>query len=82
MSDRVLQRLARMNKTAAFLGAAVLIFLGLYLPGIVGATVLILIAAGLVWLLTKTWRVTAAPARIPRVLILTLLIIAAAYKAS
>ncbi|GAA3272744.1 hypothetical protein Dvina_46515 [Dactylosporangium vinaceum] len=82
MSDRVLQRLARMNKTAAFLGAAVLVFLGLLLPGIVGATVLILIAVGLVWVLTKTWPVTPAPARVPRVLILTLLVVVAAYKAS
>jgi hypothetical protein len=82
MTERVLVRLSRMNKTVVFLAGAVIVFLGLLLPGIVGATVLILLAVGLVWLLTKTWPVTAPQVRLPRVLILALLVIIAAYKAS
>ncbi|WP_433050642.1 DUF6703 family protein [Dactylosporangium sp. CS-033363] len=82
MTEHVLQRLARLNKTLVFLVAAALVFLGLFLPGIVGSAVLLVLAAGLLWLLTKTWPVTPPAARLPRVLILTLLIAVAAFKAS
>ncbi|MEU7871029.1 DUF6703 family protein [Dactylosporangium sp. NPDC049140] len=82
MTERVLFRLSRMNKTGAFLATAALVFLGLWLPGIVGAAVLLVLAAGLIWLLSRTWKVTPPPVRVPRVLILALLIAAVAYKAS
>ncbi|WP_433609927.1 DUF6703 family protein [Dactylosporangium sp. CA-139114] len=82
MTERVLVRLHRMNKTVAFLAAAVLVFLGLLLPGIVGSAVLLVFAAALIWLLTKTWAVTPPQMRFPRVIILALLLAAAAYKAS
>jgi len=81
MTERVLFRLFRMNKTGVFLAAAALVFLGLLLPGIVGAAVLLVFAAGLVWVLRRTWPVTPPQVRAPRVLILALLIAAAAFKA-
>ncbi|MER7002516.1 DUF6703 family protein [Dactylosporangium sp. NPDC000555] len=82
MTERVLNRLARLNRTLVFLMAAVAVFAGLLLPGIVGAAVLLLLAAGLIWVLSRTWAVTPMPMRVIRVLILTLLLVAAAYKAS
>ncbi|MEV8515736.1 DUF6703 family protein [Dactylosporangium sp. NPDC051484] len=82
MTERVLNRLARLNRTLAFLLAAAVVFAGLLLPGIVGSAVLLLVAAGLIWVLSKTWAVTPPPMRVTRVLILTLLVVAAAYKAS
>ncbi|MER7280776.1 DUF6703 family protein [Dactylosporangium sp. NPDC000244] len=82
MTERVLLRLNRMNKTVAFLAAAVLVFLGLLLPGIVGSAVLLVFAAALIWLITKTWAITPPQMRVPRVIILALLVVAAAYKAS
>jgi uncharacterized membrane protein len=82
MTEHVLQRLARLNKTFVFLLAAAVVFLGLFLPGIVGSAVLLVLAAALIWLLTKTWPVTPPATRVPRVLILLLLVVVAAYKAS
>ncbi|MFG2040886.1 DUF6703 family protein [Dactylosporangium sp. NPDC048998] len=82
MSERVLTRLARLNRTLVFLVAAAVMFAGLLLPGIVGAAVLLVLAAGLIWVLSKTWAVTTPPMRVTRVLILTLVMVVAAYKAS
>lgn len=82
MTERVLIRLARINKTLVFLAAAVVVFAGLLLPGIIGAAVLLVLAAALVWLLSKTWTLTPPQVRVPRVLILILLLAVAAYKAS
>ncbi|MEV6923180.1 DUF6703 family protein [Dactylosporangium sp. NPDC051485] len=82
MPERMLIRLARLNKTLAFLATAVVVFLGLLLPGIVGAAVLVVLAAGLAWVQYMTWRVTPAPVRVPRLLILALVVAAAIYKAS
>ncbi|GAA2355145.1 DUF6703 family protein [Dactylosporangium salmoneum] len=82
MPERVLIRLARLNKTLVFLVTAALVFLGLLLPGIVGAAVLSVLAAGLAWLQYVTWSVTPAAGRVPRMLILALVVAAAIYKAS
>ncbi|WP_432978391.1 DUF6703 family protein [Dactylosporangium sp. CA-233914] len=82
MTERVLLRLARLNKTLVFLTAAAVTFLGLLLPGIIGAAVLLIFAAGMAWLLATTWPATPPTARTPRVLILILVIAIAAYKAT
>jgi hypothetical protein len=82
MTERVLTRLARTNKTAVFLVGAAAVFLGFALPGVAGAAVLLVLTLALVWLLTTTWAVTPPRARIPRVLILALLVVVVAYKAS
>jgi hypothetical protein len=80
MSDRVLARLARANRTGAFLAVAALVFFGLFLPGVIGGVVLLALAAGLVWLLLRTWPLTAPNMRTVRVLILALLIAVAMFK--
>jgi hypothetical protein len=82
MTDRVLLRLARINRTLAFLVGAAAVFAGLWLPGIVGAALLAVLAAGLIWVLSRTWAVTAPPLRAVRVIILALLVGVALYKAS
>ncbi|HTJ39901.1 MAG TPA: hypothetical protein VL738_42415 [Dactylosporangium sp.] len=82
MTERVLIRLARLNKTVVFLAGAVVVFAGMLLPGIVGAAVLLVLAAGLGWVLSRTWAVTPPPLRAVRVIILLLLVCVAAYKAS
>jgi uncharacterized membrane protein len=82
MTERVLTRLARINKTAVFLVGAAVVFLGLVLPGIAGSAVLLVLTVALVWVLTRTWAVTPPRARVPRVLILALLVVIVAYKAS
>jgi hypothetical protein len=82
MTERVLVRLARLNKTLVFLVGAALVFAGLWLPGIVGAAILLLLAAGLGWVLAHTWALTPPPLRAIRVLILALVVGVALYKAS
>ena len=80
-SDHFLRRMSRVNPTAAFLGALVLFLAGLFLPGIVGALLLGVLAAGLGALTFTTWPVQSAPTRIVRVVLLTLLVVAAVSKA-
>ncbi|GGM84867.1 DUF6703 family protein [Dactylosporangium sucinum] len=80
MSERVLIRLGRLNPTAVFLGVGVLVFVALVLPGIVGGALLFLLAAGVLWLLTKTWAVHPPRARVARVVILGLLVALAVFK--
>lgn len=75
-----LTRLARVNPTAAFLGALVLVLVGFFAPGILGGGLLLLLAAGLVGLLTVTWRVQAPRARAARLVILGLLVAVALAK--
>ncbi|WP_432830189.1 DUF6703 family protein [Dactylosporangium sp. CA-092794] len=82
MTERVLIRLSRMNKTLVFLAGVAVVFAGLLLPGIVGAAILVVLVAGLGWLLSRTWAVTPPPMRATRVIILALLLCVAAYKAS
>lgn len=70
----ILQRLARLNPTAVFLGAAVLVFVGLLLPSPYGGLLLLALAAGLTWVLLRTWPMHDAGRRATRMVILGLLV--------
>ena len=80
-SQNLLRRLARVNPTTAFILALALMLAGLFLPGIVGAALLFLLAAGLAALTFTTWPVQAPPTRVFRIVLLTLLVGAAVGKA-
>jgi multisubunit Na+/H+ antiporter MnhB subunit len=73
-------RLARINPTAAFLGALVVVLVGLFAPGVVGGVVLLALAAGMIYLMTRTWPVTSPQTRSIRVIMLGLLLLAALFK--
>jgi hypothetical protein len=75
-----LARLARLNPTAVFLGALVLVLAGFFAPGIIGGALLLVLAAGLVTLLATTWPVQAPRTRLLRLLVLGLLFTAALVK--
>jgi hypothetical protein len=76
----LLARLARVNPTAVFLTALVLVLVALFAPGIVGGALLVLLAAGLLALLVRTWPVQPRATRTARLLILTLLVTTALVK--
>jgi hypothetical protein len=80
MTEPVLRRLARMNRTTVFLAALVIGLAGFFLPGAWGALVLYAIAAALAWLLARTFAVTPPPLRLARLLIIALLAVAATIK--
>ncbi|GAA0548997.1 hypothetical protein GCM10010172_33730 [Paractinoplanes ferrugineus] len=80
-SDYVLRRLARVNPTVAFILALALMLGGLFLPGIIGAALLFLLAAGLAALTFTTWAVQKPATRTVRVLMLLLLLAAVVAKA-
>ncbi|WP_433793888.1 DUF6703 family protein [Actinoplanes sp. CA-252034] len=80
MTRTILHRLARVNPTAAFAGALALLLAGLFLPGIVGALLLGLLTAGLASLTATTWPVQSPVTRVVRVVLLTLLVVAAVSK--
>jgi hypothetical protein len=73
-------RLARVNPTSAFLVALVVILAGLFLPGTIGALVLLVLAAGLATLLARTWPVQSPPTRAIRLVMLSLLVAVALFK--
>ncbi|WP_307837896.1 DUF6703 family protein [Actinoplanes teichomyceticus] len=79
-SDHFLRRLARVNPTVAFVAALALLLAGLFLPGIVGALLLGVLAAGLATLTFTTWPVQSPVTRVVRVVLLTLLVVAALSK--
>ncbi|GIF72302.1 DUF6703 family protein [Asanoa siamensis] len=74
------RRLARVNPTKAFLAALAFILAGLFLPGIIGGLVLLLLAAGLIALARMTWAVQAPQARVMRLVLITALIGIAVLK--
>ncbi|MEU8263641.1 DUF6703 family protein [Micromonospora sp. NPDC048999] len=76
----VLGRLARLNPTAVFLAALVLVLVGLFAPGPAGGVLLLALAGLLVWLMTVTWPVQRPTTRLLRLLMLTLLIAVALVK--
>jgi hypothetical protein len=73
-------RLARVNPTSAFLVALVVVLVGLFLPGVIGALVLLVLAAGLATLLARTWPVQSPPTRAIRLVMLALLVAVALFK--
>lgn len=80
-SDNLLRRLSRVSPTVAFIAALVVLLAGFFLPGIIGAALLFLLAAGLAALTFTTWPVQAPPTRVFRIVLLTLLVGAAVGKA-
>ena len=79
--DNLLRRLARISPTTAFLVALALLLAGLFLPGIIGAGVLVLLGAGLGALTFTTWPVQKPGTRAIRVILLLLLFATAVAKA-
>ena len=80
MTQRVLSRLGRISPTAAFLGVGAVTFLGLVLPGALGAVVLLVLAAGAGWLLAQTWRLHPSRTRVMRLVVLGLVVAVAVVK--
>jgi hypothetical protein len=80
-SDNLLRRLSRVSPTVAFIAALVVLLAGFFLPGIIGAALLFLLAAGLAALTFTTWPVQAPPTRVVRIVLLALLVGAAVAKA-
>jgi len=80
-SDSLLRRLSRVNPTAAFVAALVVMLGGLFLPGIVGAALLFALALGLGLLTYTTWPVQSGSTRVLRLLILGLLLAVVVAKA-
>ncbi|MGC4895267.1 DUF6703 family protein [Micromonospora sp. DT31] len=76
----VLSRLARLNPTAVFLATLFLVLVGLFAPGPAGGVLLLVLAGGLVWLMSVTWPVQAPATRMLRLVMLTLLVAAALVK--
>ncbi|GGN86628.1 hypothetical protein GCM10010112_68390 [Actinoplanes lobatus] len=81
MTPSFLHRLARVNPTTAFVGALVLLMAGLFLPGIVGALLLGVLAAGLAALTFTTWPVQSGITRTVRLVLLSVLVAAVVAKA-
>ncbi|RZU52635.1 hypothetical protein EV385_4509 [Krasilnikovia cinnamomea] len=80
-SEKLLRRLAGVSPTTAFVVALALLMGGLFLPGIVGAALLVLLAAGAAGLTFTTWPVQTPGTRVVRVLLLAALLFAALAKA-
>ncbi len=73
----LLRRLARINRIRALLGTLALLVVAVLLPSPYSGIVLLALAAGLAWLLTITWSVQPAATRALRLVVLTLLTVAA-----
>ncbi len=76
----MLDRILRLPRLAVFLGALALVLLGLLLPGVAGAAVLLVIVAGMAWLLTRTWPAHRVPDRVLRLAVLALFVGVAVAK--
>jgi hypothetical protein len=72
-----MQRLARVNRTQAFLCALALVLIGLFAPGWYGALVLFALVVALSVVLVRTGGGTGA---LPRLAILAVLAVIAIYK--
>ena len=75
-----MQRLARVNRTQAFLGALALVLVGLFAPGWYGAVVLCALVAALLVLLVRTAPVTRPGVVAVRLVILAAVALIAVYK--
>ena len=80
-SDNLMRRLARMNPTTAFVVALAVMLAGLFLPGIIGAALLVVLGAAMSALTFTTWPVQKPATRTVRVILLALLFAAAVTKA-
>jgi hypothetical protein len=79
MSD-LLNTLARMDRTKVFLATLVVGLIGLFLPGLLGGVVLLVVIGAMVALMRLTWPHTPVGARVLRLLILGLLAVFALIK--
>ena len=79
-SDNLMRRLARVNPTTAFVMALAVMLAGLFLPGIIGAALLLLLAVALAALTFTTWPVQVPATRVVRVVLLALLFAAVVAK--
>jgi hypothetical protein len=79
-SDNLLRKLARVNPTTAFIASLAAMLAGFFLPGIIGAALLFLLAAGLAALTFTTWPVQSPPTRVVRIVLLVLLLGAVVAK--
>ncbi|HET6484522.1 MAG TPA: DUF6703 family protein, partial [Actinoplanes sp.] len=75
------RRLSRVSPTKAFIVALVVMLGGLFLPGIVGAALLFVLALGLAALTFTTWPVQTSSTRVLRLIVLALLIAVVVAKA-
>ncbi|MFX0595235.1 DUF6703 family protein [Melissospora conviva] len=73
-------RLARLNPTSVFLAALALMLAALFAPGLAGALLLLVLAAALGLLMSKTWPVQTAGTRAVRLSVLALLVAGAVAK--
>ena len=80
--DNLLAMLVRINPTAAFVGALALMLAGFFLPGIVGAALLLLLGAALAALTYTTWSVQSPSTRAVRIVLLLLLLAVILAKAT
>ncbi|AGL15136.1 DUF6703 family protein [Actinoplanes sp. N902-109] len=81
LPGNLLRRLARVNPTTAFIVALAVFLAGLFLPGIVGAALLVVLGIGLAALTFTTWPVQPWFVRGVRLIMLALLFGAAMSKA-
>jgi hypothetical protein len=72
----LLTRLARLNPTAVFLGALVLVLLGLFVPGAVGGALLLILALVVGALVVGTWELRPATRPLRLAVLLLLLVVA------
>jgi hypothetical protein len=79
-SENLLRRLARINPTTAFIGALAVMLAGLFLPGIIGAALLVVLLAALAALTFTTWPVQVPATRALRVVLLVALLAIAVFK--
>jgi len=75
-----MERLARVNRTQAFLGALALVLGGLFAPGWYGAVLLFALVAALLVVLVRTAPVTRPGVIAVRLLILAGVALIAVYK--
>ena len=75
-----MQRLARTNRTQAFLGALALVAVGLFAPGWFGAAVLFALVVALLVVLVRTAPVTRPGTVLIRLAILAGIALLALYK--
>jgi hypothetical protein len=82
VSERLLQRLASGGRTGVFLAALAFILVALFVPGWIGALVIMTTVAALAVLMRHTWTVQPTKTRAVRVTVLAALVALAFYKAT
>jgi hypothetical protein len=75
-----MQRLARINRTQAFLGALALVVIGLFAPGWYGAAILFALVAAMLVVVVRTAPVTRPGTIAIRLVILASLLLVGVYK--